>query len=51
MDSSAFTSDAEKLVDFEALFRSNYKRLRQYVSRRAPSSRVDDVVASSFAIA
>jgi len=35
MDSSAFTSDAEKLVDFEALFRSNYKRLSIRLSSRS----------------
>lgn len=51
MDSFAFSTDAEHLAQFETLFRDNYKRLSQYVSRRVPRSRVEDVVASSFAIA
>ncbi|MGC2486029.1 MAG: sigma-70 family RNA polymerase sigma factor [Acidimicrobiales bacterium] len=51
MDSSAFATEAEYRARFETLFRDNYRRVRQYVARRVPPSRVDDVVASSFTIA
>jgi RNA polymerase sigma-70 factor (ECF subfamily) len=50
MDSFALTTEAQYRAQFETLFRDNYKRLSQNVSRRVPRSRVEDVVASSFAI-
>jgi DNA-directed RNA polymerase specialized sigma24 family protein len=51
MDSFALTTEAQYRAQFSSLFRDNYKRLSQYVSRRVHRSRVEDVVASSFAIA
>jgi RNA polymerase sigma-70 factor (ECF subfamily) len=37
--------------DFERFFRDNYSRLWQYVARRVPLSRADDVVSASFIVA
>jgi RNA polymerase sigma-70 factor, ECF subfamily len=51
MDSFELATEAETRAQFETLFRDNYTRVRQYVARRVPHSRVEDVVASSFAIA
>ncbi|MFZ0768698.1 MAG: sigma-70 family RNA polymerase sigma factor [Acidimicrobiales bacterium] len=44
-------TEAEYRTQFETLFRDTYRRVRQYIARRVPQSRVDDVVASSFTIA
>ena len=41
----------EKRRCFEVFFRANYDRLEQYVRRRVPHARVDDVVAGTFVIA
>jgi RNA polymerase sigma-70 factor (ECF subfamily) len=51
MGSFASADEAQYRVGFETFFRENYSRLRQYVSRRVPRSRVEDVVSSSFVIA
>jgi len=51
MDSFELTTEAEYRAQFETLFRDNYDRVRQYVARRVPLSRVEDVVSSSFVIA
>src|ERR1700677_12594 len=37
--------------DFETFFRDNYSQLWQYVARRVPPSRADDVVSGSFVVA
>ena len=36
---------------FEVFFRANYPRVYQYVGRRVPRSRVDEVVAATFVVA
>jgi RNA polymerase sigma-70 factor (ECF subfamily) len=36
---------------FEVFFRTHYGRVVQYVGRRVPTSRVDDVVAATFVVA
>jgi RNA polymerase sigma-70 factor (ECF subfamily) len=43
--------DGEERRRFEVFFRTNYGRLVQYVGRRVPSARVDDVVAATFVVA
>jgi RNA polymerase sigma-70 factor (ECF subfamily) len=43
--------EIEKQLRFEEFFRAHYDRVEQYVSRRVPNSRVDDVVGATFAVA
>jgi RNA polymerase sigma-70 factor (ECF subfamily) len=50
MAKSAHTSSIER-ERFEDFFRAHYDRLFQYVARRSPSARVDDVVAGTFVVA
>lgn len=44
-------SDGEERRRFEDFFRTHYERVLQYVGRRVPNSRVDDVVAATFIVA
>ena len=41
----------EKQNGFEVFFREHYERLAQYVGRRVPASRVDDIVSATFVVA
>jgi RNA polymerase sigma-70 factor (ECF subfamily) len=50
MAKSAHTRSIER-ERFEDFFRAHYDRLFQYVARRSPSARVDDVVAGTFVVA
>lgn len=48
---SSRAKEEEKRWCFEVFFRANYDRLEQYVRRRVPHARVDDVVAGTFVVA
>lgn len=51
MDGRRRRSDGEEIRRFEDFFKDHYERVFQYVVRRAPNSRVDDVVAATFIVA